>query len=639
MKKVSFTLLVLTCIVTLLFAHEQVHVLCDGVPLDLRELRRTEGFMQYERVPSTRRFTQTRNEARTTVFKEDFDSSTNLPDGWTVNNDPNISSVAVVADIGVDGTNAVQMRLWNDGSNSITSPPIAIPTGARLRFDYLAWVSWSNGWPDPYANLDRYGFLEIRVDGNTIYTINGSNHTSTMWDFQHHNEVALNQFSGQTIRIEFQWNYLATAMFFDISYLEFDNFEIYIPFDNDIQALAASGPTGPGVGIQVVYRINIRNIGVSTATGYTVRLMQVGNTTPLASVSGVALESFTFQTINVPWTPTTEGPMQIYGHIEWTADQNTANNSTPPINITVQPEGFMEVVLGDWLGSPTTRRDELQPVCYIYRNAVSVTLYLDHELEAGGYITALTYRFHGAGNISENPSDVKFYIGVTTKNDFNNFDYFTREEVEAMTLVFEGQLPVQAEGTRDITIPLETPFLYLEGNLVIVSWRLMDTDAYPNNTWDATRDVSITRSYTMYSDFIDIEHSWSWGVDIGGHPFFPNIRMLFDVSEIGHLTGVVSDATGPLADVKISIDGTDRNTITNKQGEYRFDFIFEGNVSITAVKHGYRDNNITNIPIVGGEITSRDIVMLPRPRVNVSGTIHASDTSAPLADVRVRLMG
>jgi len=84
---------------------------------------------------------------------------------------------------------------------------------------------------------------------------------------------------------------------------------------NDLAALTITGNQYPSVGAPFNYTVNIRNTGSSNqiAGSYTVKIMS--GTTELASVSGPAIAAGEILDVIVPWTPSTQGNMSIFGKV------------------------------------------------------------------------------------------------------------------------------------------------------------------------------------------------------------------------------------------------------------------------------------------------------------------------------------
>ncbi|MCL2063637.1 MAG: M12 family metallo-peptidase [Candidatus Cloacimonetes bacterium] len=111
---------------------------------------------------------------------------------------------------------------------------------------------------------------------------------------------------------------------------------------DDLAAVSINGYTNISVNNPAVYTVRIENRGIwDLAFAYSVHLMEVGNTVPLASIDGPDLligEIIDFEFI---WTPTVVGQTMLWGHIEWFLDADLENNDTSVIFVTIHPDGVL----------------------------------------------------------------------------------------------------------------------------------------------------------------------------------------------------------------------------------------------------------------------------------------------------------
>jgi hypothetical protein len=450
-------------------------------------------------------------------------------------------------------------------------------------------------------------------------------------------DVDLSEFEGESIRIVLQWTSFAVPG--DMAIMDIDNFKVFIPYDHDLAAIDLNGPLAPVERETHIYTVDIINFGLLTATNYTVNLMQVGCDIPLAFAAGVPVEPFTEHTIEITWTPTEVGTFEIFGQIEWELDYDLTDNETESMIIEVLPDGLTEVALGDWSGD--AMQSEMFVFFYDFNNAMTQAIYYEEEINVTGIIRSLIYRFDGAGNIPETVSNVRILMGVFDIDEFGLLDAPT-DLINEKTVVFEGSIPVQGEGLRDINITLDNPFIYTGGNLLITTWRLWDDERYLRNYWDFTatpvgtpwRTVVQADNTINYDDPDQEGGGW-----VAGNRHIPNVRLRMQISELGRLEGVVSSSEGAISGARVRIDGTNRYYITNEDGKYSFDPVPEGEITLIVSAHGYITEEIDDVMIVEDETTIEDITMTPRPRVTVSGNIIASDTNEPLAKVTVKLEG
>jgi hypothetical protein len=108
---------------------------------------------------------------------------------------------------------------------------------------------------------------------------------------------------------------------------------------------------------------------------------------------------------------------------------------------------------------------------------------------------------------------------------------------------------------------------------------------------------------------------------------------------MGYITGMVTvDGIG-LNGVSISIDGTSHVIITYENGNFRTPYLFAGNKIMHIQKTGYYPLTIENVEVIANENTIENIEMVPRPTVNISGRVLASDTGEGFPGCVIALKG
>ncbi len=154
---------------------------------------------------------------------------------------------------------------------------------------------------------------------------------------------------------------------------------------NDLSALSISGSANPSVGNPYNYTIQVRNTGSSpqTAGSYTVKIFS--GTTELASIAGPAIGVGETIDVIVPWTPTTEGALSIYGKVVLPTDTLPTNDSTTSIDVFVHPFGTHFVVIGDGTSS------QRQPLGILYGYERDATIYTQDEIGLLGLVTGVQW--------------------------------------------------------------------------------------------------------------------------------------------------------------------------------------------------------------------------------------------------------
>ncbi|MDP2236945.1 MAG: choice-of-anchor J domain-containing protein, partial [Bacteroidales bacterium] len=405
----------------------------------------------------------------------------------------------------------------------------------------------------------------------------------------------------------------------------------FTPADVDLEAKSVSGNITPSVGTASTYNVEVKNLGSTTQSTYTVKLMQAGGV-ELNSVAGPTITAG--QTLMVPlsWTPTAQGPTSIYGVVEVAGDGNPQNNTSPSLNVTVQPEGVVAITIGVGNVLPTFRI----PFDFYWKNSLSQTIYYPEELEnIGGALLGLNYYNNFATNLPGKA--VKIWVGTTAMADLSQ----GWADPSGFTLVFDGTVDFPI-GSNVIYIPFSQPYIYGGGNLVVYTNRVWE-DVYfntndkfyatetankPNRTRHVQLDATVFDPMNPPAPAAAQLKNWH-----------PNTTLFFNTSGLGALQGVVSSSGQPVEGVKVQVDGTSTMTHTNAQGQYNFPYLLPGNINVTASKFGYVAQTLPTT-IVVDQTTTLNFNLQGMPTVTVSGFVAGSDApTVGLAGAQVSLEG
>jgi len=255
---------------------------------------------------------------------------------------------------------------------------------------------------------------------------------------------------------------------------------------NDLGATALSGNTTPSVNSPTTYTASIFNWGTNAQSAYSVKLYNAAGT-ELATAAGVNVAPGETVEVPISWTPTVEGPATIYAKVILASDPNPGNDQSPNLNISVMPAGIVVVTVGD--GSQNIR----MPLDFFYKNSINQTLYFPTELGMYGNITAITLYNQFTTNLPNMPT--KIWMSTTDQADLAT-DWIPANQ---MTLVFDGTVNYPS-GANDILIPLQVPFAYSAGNLVVMFNRPMDTVYYSSSDQFKGQTVGTNRARNVYSD-------------------------------------------------------------------------------------------------------------------------------------------
>jgi hypothetical protein len=389
-------------------------------------------------------------------------------------------------------------------------------------------------------------------------------------------------------------------------YLDEISFEPIAP--NDLAATAITGNATPSVNMLTNYTVSLYNWGTATQSAYTVKLMS--GTTELASVPGPTIAPEATASAVISWTPTVEGPISIYGKVVLAGDANAANDATSPYNISVQPAGAVMVTIGD--GSTV----EGVPLDFYYKNSLHEALYFQDEIGLYGIVTALTFYNNFVSDLQNQP--VKFWLGSTTLTDLSAGWILP----DQLTLVYDGTINLPS-GENPIVIPLQTPFPYTNGNLVLYANRPMDTVYYNTNDNFKTQTIGTNRGRKLVSDTVTYDpFAPSAAGTLSG--LFAKTSFTFSVNNMGSLSGTITSGGNPVEGVTVQIVGSTMSQTTSTTGQYSFPFVLSGNYTVTASKLGYQSQTLPAV-IVNDQNTVLNFNLVPSTTVSVTGRVVGSD--------------
>ncbi|TVQ94748.1 MAG: DUF4397 domain-containing protein [Bacteroidetes bacterium] len=390
-----------------------------------------------------------------------------------------------------------------------------------------------------------------------------------------------------------------------------ENFEVFVQPENDLVALSIAGNTTPSVGTESIYTIGVFNAGPVTQSDYEVKLMAEGDV-ELASVAGTTIEMNDTIFFQLPWTPELddEGPMVIYGYVDFDDDELPDNNQTGNLNIVVQPGDIIAVTIGD--GEVLTT----QPYNFVWHYSIQQTLYYPAEIGlGGGVITGIQYV--NSFNEDQLNRDVMIWMGET---DLENLaDGWV--DPSTLQLVFDGQVDFP-EGVNNIFIPLDEFYVYNGGNLVIYNYKMDDVWSSGKNFFN-TLDAGSNRTRGAQQDNNPYDPANPPAGTARSN--FPNITMFFSLEGLGGIEGTVTDGTDPLEGVLVSIMGTSLTRITDENGFYEFPTLIADTYNVEFSKFGYETVVVEGVVVVEDEVTIVDAVVPALDQFTVSGVVQGND--------------
>ena len=422
----------------------------------------------------------------------------------------------------------------------------------------------------------------------------------------------------------FQLGFFFNGYSFDLDYWYIDDVLLegtLITYDNDLAGLSVNGDTVVNAGNTENYEIAVKNVGYNSQDSYTVKLFK-NNNTELSSIDiiqTIAPDEIVIHSLvwNVP-ADEPAGSVMLHGQVILAGDENTLNDETGTLEVTVFPQGVLEITIGEGIENNTRT-----PLSFEHKNSLTEILYFADELAgAEGMITAITYYTNFTDDLMNKPTAL--WIGETTQTNLT--DGWIPST--SLTEVFNSTVSYFS-ASSSVQIQLTTPYYYNGGNLVVMAHRPMDTQNYGTTNYflhDTTLE-HMDRTRYERDDTLVFDPANPPEVSYSGE-FFANTTFTFYLGAMGEVEGYVyDDANNPLAEAQITIEETQTVTNTDNLGYYHFGNILEGEYDFTAELMGYSPQTITG-QVIEDEVTQLDFNLIPLGLVAVSGHVVGSDLPA-----------
>jgi hypothetical protein len=422
------------------------------------------------------------------------------------------------------------------------------------------------------------------------------------------------------------------------SYVYIDNVTISQIFNNDMSAVSLTGPAYGVAGSVLNFTVTVRNDGLLPANSYDVNMKRIGDIM-LASVHvDTPLAPGATAQHNIPWTPSLAGTYMIYGQAVLAGDETPANDNSPEILVYILEADNAILTIGD--PASTTTANTL-PLDFYYKNSVSETIYFWNEMHlVSGAITAIVYKNNFTTNLPNKP--VKIWMGATNRTNLSA----GWVAADSLTLVYDGTVSFPS-GINTIIIPLQTPFTFTGGNIVVRANRPIDTSFF------ATTDVFYytatpaypNRSRYLVSDTVTYDPlaPSAAGTLLGN---VPNTYLVVDNAVLaqeavmeGYVTIAGSEPPTPIEGATVALTDERYSTTTDANGYYRFGFWENHTVSVNVSKATYYPSTMTNVNLVMGTTVTQNFSLFAMPRVTVSGRVNTNDHPIGLSGALITLSG
>lgn len=544
------------------------------------------------------------------IFYEPFDGVpvNAIPVGWAKEGFESASWV--VRNTSNAGGKSPEMELYwvplFDDLSRLVTTPIPVGDNDKLRLKLNHFLSFYSGTGNTLA-------IQVSFDGGEWTNLWETEISGSFGPKQE--EFAFDiPTTASTFRIgwEFDGNVLG------INNYNIDDVTIEPVKDNDLAATGIVGNPTPSVGSPTTYIVTVQNPGNLPQTNYSVKLMKL-NGGELVSVSGGSIQPGESKDFQLNWSPSAddEGAAAIYGEVVLANDEFEGNNKTSTLSVVVQPEGINAITIGQGTAFPNSRI----PFDFFANNSLVQTIYYAHEigLEAGA-VTSIAYTNEFAATLAD--KSIKVWMGETDLENLSD-GWIPLDNLE---LVYDGEMDFPS-GVNSVIIPLQSPFIYNGGNLIVYSSREWEAEGASSalNRFYGTQDHNSerTRLITSYGDAaMDPANPGEGRI----YDWYANTVLYFNTAGLAEITGTVLDAESgdPVEGVLVETVSKAR-TYTNNEGIFSF-VVIPGEYDLTFQKFGYETQTIAGVSAEAEEVvTIADVNLIPVPQYTVSGVIKGND--------------
>lgn len=226
----------------------------------------------------------------------------------------------------------------------------------------------------------------------------------------------------------------------------------------DLAATSVTGNTAGGVDVPATYTVTVFNEGFDDIDTYAVSLVDADGTNLATATVKTPLASQTEATVEIEWIPATSGKIAVSAKVTAPGDENSANDLSAPVNVTVLPSGSWQHITH---GRTMTG---YAPFYMQYLHSGAQTIYHADELGAEPCkIEGLMYYYSIMNGRASAPVQIKIALANT---DAYDFDHSSTLESEDFTTVLETVIYFDP-ARKSITLMFDRPFEYTGGNLCV----------------------------------------------------------------------------------------------------------------------------------------------------------------------------
>ena len=335
---------------------------------------------------------------------------------------------------------------------------------------------------------------------------------------------------------------------------------------DDIEIISLTGNAYPEANHECTFLLSFINKGKNNISGsdYTLKLMNDNNEI-LAQTHGIDLSTMQSASVELKFTPTSAGNMNIYAEAEYDSDDDKSNDTSESLAITVLEEGSTFSTIG-------AHDSELYvvPASFMSSESICETIYFKDEINVDkGYLKLISFPLASA-TTSYADVPIKVWVHETDLDELIDAPIPAND----MTLVFDGNCPIKA-GDTEWNISLPETYEYNGGNLAIMVYK-----QYSNTVSSGVSFVGTYGTYSVDKKRSRYDSTWDNSERLDPNSIFgysasemyADVKLLFlpnpsSVTSIGEDAPEVSIYPNPATSI-IYINGNVRNVeLTNMAGQ------------------------------------------------------------------------
>ncbi|MDE5807874.1 MAG: carboxypeptidase regulatory-like domain-containing protein, partial [Muribaculaceae bacterium] len=478
-----------------------------------------------------------------------------------------------------------------------------------------------------YPIIDVFVTDDFGKTWSKVYSISpdGSTAHKPSSEFQQI-KVALPAYAGKRCRAKVQLKHAGDPLINDFILL-MDDVALGTQPETDLKVTSFYGGGNAQAGEKTTFHGVVTNLGKEQSGEYVVKLSD-SDGKEIKALSCRPLGGGESVSFDLDWIPVDAGNYHLVASLSEPNDVNIDNNISNFLKINVANSDQSQVNVG----SGQLYLSNGLPIDFTAKETKVQTIYYANELGIdSGEIASLS--FWSVFDYEHLTDNFEVYIAETDRYDFDD------EEIipdSCFTKVFSGNmfLPPQEYA---FTVPFEQPYKYHGGNIVLM-------------TTKCSNEFINTKRFMVYLDEMHQRTISAKTFNAGSlsneednskevSNVYAKVSFNLQKAPSGSVSGIVRGKEGNLLkDAKVSLDGTQRSTVSGRRGQYSLTEVSVGSRVLTASKYGYYPSLANVVEISEGSESKVDIELAPYPKVKLSGRVLTED-GQPIEGAKIVLEG